>query len=103
MEEMSVSEKAAYNIQTREEFEVIKKRLDSLVKNHFKEHSIVGCEFWGFSEYMKSAEIIIEFYYNDLRGDKLEDLFFYMRKMDLTINCWFIGWDKKTIDIRFSW
>ena len=103
MDEMSVSERAAHNIQTREEYEVLKKRLISLVKYHFGENSGVMCRFEGYNEYMKSAEMIVDFYYVSLRGNKLEDLFFRMGKMDLTIHYWDILWNRKMINIKFSW
>lgn len=103
MEEMSISERASYNVQTREEFAILKKDIGSLVTSHFKEHNVAICRVDSFNSYLKSAEVMIEFYYNALRGDKLEELFFHMRKMDLTINSWFITWDKRMIEIRFSW
>ena len=103
MEKMSISERAAYNIQTREEFAVLKPRLTSLVKGHFGENFSIDCRFDEYNEYLKSANVYIKFYYRDLRGDKLEELFFRMGKMDLTINYWCIIFDKKIIDIRFSW
>jgi hypothetical protein len=103
MEKMSISERAAYNIQTREEFEVLKKRLTSLVKYHFGENSGVECIFDGYNEYLKSADICIMFYYRDLRGDVLDDFFLRVGRMDLTVTYWCITWDKKMINIRFKW
>ena len=103
MEEMSLSERAAYNIQTREEFAILKKKLGYLVEHHFGENSGVSCTVDGFNSYLKCADIRIKFYYKDLRGSELNDFFFRMGKMDLTVTSWFITWDLKMIDIRFRW
>lgn len=103
MEMKNISEKAAHNIQTREEFAILQKELTSLVKYHFRENSGILCRFDGYNEYMKSAEITIDFYYTTLRGGKLEDFFFRMGKMNLSILYWDIIWNRKMINIKFSW
>lgn len=102
MEKMSISERAAYNIQTREEFEILKSELESLVEIQFKEGGEI-CSFDKYNGFMKSAELRIKFLKLLLRGDVLEGLFRSMKVMGLDIIFWRINWNTQTIDIRFKW
>lgn len=103
MKEMTVSEKAVYNIQTREEFEIIKKKLKYDVKHQFKEYSGTQCRFDNYLEIVKSADIRIEFHDKFVRNDAMERIFICMGNMGLNITNWYIYWDTKTISIRFNW
>lgn len=103
MKEMSISEKAAYNIQTREEFEIIKKKLKYDVDHQFREYPGTQCRFDGYLEFVKSANMLIEFVDNSVRNDAMERVFICMGNMSLNITNWHIHWDTKTISIRFNW
>lgn len=103
MKEMSISEKATYNIQTREEFEIIKKKLGYDAEHQLREYPGTQCRFDGYLEFVKSANMLIEFVDKFVCNDAIEGIFICMENMGLNITNWHIHWDTKTISIRFNW